>query len=848
MPTIDELEAALASADTDLLPASQGGEVRRVTRAQLVAGLQPQVALPAGQLLGRVSAGIGGPEPVAVGGGLALAGGTLSALPVTSLGAGTSVSQAVALAAGSTAARSVADLLADAVGPESFGAMGDGITDDTAALNAAIGSGRPVRLGPRTYRVDGQWTIAAPNTVLLGTPGLSVLKRGNQQGNGAWIAVQAPGFRADGITFDANRAAVDQESWGVLLTEACAGADLHRCDFINASGAVLGSGLVVQSSDPALSQHVIRDCRFAGNAAHGLWVQACAGVLVQGCRAHDNAAYGIVVDFNDAAHSKAARLVQVVGNRCWGNVRGIAVGNFNVPNISPPVWGNAFPDAVAVLVSGNICHDNSVYGMALAGRALLATGNLLADNGTAAGSGAGMLANVAASSVTGNTVTGTALYGIDCGGAVDSDFSGNHILGHGFAINCGGSLNLRVAGNYLAGFTLWGITVNNVETDGGALNFGIACSGLAITGNWIAMSGSAEGVWLRDGPQRVLVADNCFTGRDAGACLRADTDSVLVRGNRHDFTARFIANPSDAGGVQRLVFPDIADSVMVTYAPGGVQAMVSARQAAWAGRITFVRVTAGGSGYSFRDRDDWRGGQRRGGRGGDRQWRGDRGGRHRLWQRLWPAGCGGAGEHRRRRHWCGGDLVVGHAAGGGAHPAGALQRRGDVQPRGQQPAAGELDARRPDRACGWRRGVDRHLGHVARRALSAGRLPVARRHRHGHAAQPGRRRPDAAPARGGPAAAGQRRRGHGRHLHHRPRLAAGGGDGAARLGLPQPRRRCRRHLLGEAGRQRQFRLGRAGLTRPSPDGISYTQQYPGPAPSGLERGHACPRWTNFRRP
>lgn len=598
MPTIDELDVAIASADSDLLPASQGGEVRQVSRAQLLAGMQPQIALSGGQLLGRASGGLGAPEALGVGAGLALAGGVLAAAPIAALGPATSVSQASALAGGTTTSRPLGELLADAVGPESFGAVGDGITDDTAALNAAVGSGRPVRLGPRTYRVDGQWTITQPNTVLLGTPGLSVLRRGIQMGNGAWIAVQAPGFRADGVTFDANRAVVSQESWGVLLTEACTSSDLHRCAFVNAAGAVLGSGLVLQSTDPALCNHVVRDCSFSGNAAHGLWVQACAGVLVSDCRAHGNDAYGITVDFNDVAHSRVARLVQVIGNRCWGNVRGIAIGNFNVPNISPPVWGNDFPDAVAVVASGNICHDNQVYGMALAGRALLASGNLLVDNGTTEPSGAAMLANVAGSRIAGNTMTGTALYGIDCGGAIDSDFSDNHILGHGFAINCGGSTNLRVAGNYLAGFTLWGITVNNVETDGGALNFGIACSNLAITGNWLTMSGTASGVWLRDGPRNVLVADNNFVGRAATDCLRADTDSVLVRGNRHDFTARFVTNPQAEGGVQRLVFPDIADSVMVTYAPDGVQAMMSSNQAAWAGRISFVRVTAGGSGYT----------------------------------------------------------------------------------------------------------------------------------------------------------------------------------------------------------------------------------------------------------
>ena len=54
-----------------------------------------------------------------------------------------------------------------------------------------------------------------------------------------------------------------------------------------------------------------------------------------------------------------------------------------------------------------------------------------------------------------------------------------------------------------------------METDALGQNFGIACDLLALTGNRIAMSGSAEGIWLRDGPSRVLVQGNDFTGRTA---------------------------------------------------------------------------------------------------------------------------------------------------------------------------------------------------------------------------------------------------------------------------------------------------------------------------------------------
>ena len=93
MPTIDELAPATAASDNDELPVSQSGITRKVTRAQLLAGLQPQLAISSGTLLGRISGGMGGPEQISIGANLYLTDGALSAsatpFNVASLIAGT---------------------------------------------------------------------------------------------------------------------------------------------------------------------------------------------------------------------------------------------------------------------------------------------------------------------------------------------------------------------------------------------------------------------------------------------------------------------------------------------------------------------------------------------------------------------------------------------------------------------------------------------------------------------------------------------------------------------------------------------------------------------------------------
>ena len=568
MPTIDSLDAVTVAADSDLFAVSQGGVVKRVTRGQIIAGTQPLIALGHRELLGRSSAGTGEVEALSLGQGLAISQGRLSVSAPTP---------------------------EDAVSPEAFGAVGDGSTDDRAAFEAAIGSGKPVRLGPKTYALSGQWTIAQADAVLLGTPGLSVLRR-IAHGGGAFVSVQANGFRAEGVTFDANGGAVSEDAWGVLVTEACHAATFRDCRFLAAPGSVLGCGLVLQGG-AAPRDHAVRDCIFSGNAAHGLWVQAASGVLMEGCRALANGGYGICVDFNDAAFASQARLVRVAGNRCWGNARGISVGNFNATNAEPPVWGNANPDTVGVLVAGNICHDNSRYGIAAAGSAILVSGNLCVANGQSETGGAGILANLGSSRVAENIVTGTATYGIDCGGCEGVSVAANHIAGGAlYGINGGGSVALSVEGNRIEGCTLFAICIAATEADGDGRPFPHAAAAVVLAGNSIAIPAGAGGIWLRDGAHSVAVEANRFTGPvEAGDCLRADTDGFTVVGNSLNGAAR-LTTTVDGGGL--LAVPDIAETLLVTAASATVTAMRGASAIRAGGAIRFLRITNGGSGYS----------------------------------------------------------------------------------------------------------------------------------------------------------------------------------------------------------------------------------------------------------
>lgn len=641
MPTVDQLDAANVAADDDLLPISRAGRLLHASRAQVVAGLQPALAVPSGTLVGRSSSGLGGPEPIGIGANLRLAGGVLSAaaafsvaalpganppapgdlVPVSQLGHDGATTYGTLMAglgglrdidlsahraqAPGGVARSLSDWMAEAVTPEAFGAVGDGVHDDTDALDHAIATARMVQLAPRTYAVRGGWTVVQ-KAVLVGVPGHSTLKRIALPGVpaiGAFINVQGASFTALNIVFDG--AGVPGDSWGVLVLPACTRTLFDGCVFQGAVGASLGSGLVIQARDGALggpdgaSRHQVLRCEARDNQVHGVWIQAAAGAVVQGCLAHGNGAYGICMDFNDPTFQQTVRHGRVLGNECWGNGRGISVGNFNETNLEPPRWGHANPDASDVLVSGNICHGNRDWGIAVSGRGLVVLGNMLEGNGS------GILCNAEASRVIGNTVSAPGYFGIDAGGSDGCDVSGNLVRGCGVGINPGGSRNVLVSGNQLLGNT-WGVTAYDMESNGHGSPFGISCSGLVVEGNRIVLrDGTGGGVLLLDGVQGVKVARNAIfpgAGSQMAQALCANTDGLLVEGNTWDNQVAIVVNPSDlgpsGGGVQQLQVPDLLDAVLVTSAPRGVDSMVGQYQASMAGRMAFVRVTAGGAGYT----------------------------------------------------------------------------------------------------------------------------------------------------------------------------------------------------------------------------------------------------------
>jgi hypothetical protein len=643
MPTIGQLPPASSVSDTDELPIFQNGQTYYATRAQILAGVQPALSLPQNTLLGGVGPGVAAPVPITIGANLSVSGSTLSAnaapfvvaalpagtapaagniVPLGQNGANAGVTYAqflgamgnvaglpggalMATATGATTARTLAALASNAVSIEDFGAVGNGTTDDSAALLAAIASGNPVRFGPKTYAIAGECDITGADCTLIGVPGLTVLTRPAQSKLGtaatpAWISISSTTVFIDGIIFDAN-SAITADTLSVAMQASCTKSVITRCLFRNAKGPNNGSGMTYLASDPAITQHHIDNCEFTANAVEGLYVQAVDALSITNCRCHDNTSNGIRVDSQDPNFVLKVRELHVAGNTCWNNSCGIIVGNFNTLNTQPVIYGNSNPDILAAVVAANNCYANRGYGIYISGRNILVSGNLCTNNSSIAASGAGILCDTGYCKVSGNMITGASAFGVDCGGSIYTEVSNNYINGALIGLNIGGGQNCMARDNFIQDCTGVAIAVQNVESDGRGGNFGLACDNLSIIGNWINYSGNVIAILIRDAAQNTIVADNIILanpGANLSDALSAYTDSLILRGNVLNFTARWPVNPSAVNGAYTLVVPDIADAVSISQSIAPITSIVTSQANAATGQICFVKVTNGGSGYT----------------------------------------------------------------------------------------------------------------------------------------------------------------------------------------------------------------------------------------------------------
>lgn len=172
--------------------------------------------------------------------------------------------QVTFLAAGSGASqRTVLDKLRDVVSVKDFGAVGDGVADDTAAINAAIATNKAVYFPPGTYMTSGiSLSYSATNPrVLYGDDYLNTSIKRISGTDPIVNVAQFTHVRLENLTFDGNNTG----GYGIIWRAHY--SLIHRCRVSNCQNyGMLISGSNVSKMDYVTVQNCYGGMRMENTA------------------------------------------------------------------------------------------------------------------------------------------------------------------------------------------------------------------------------------------------------------------------------------------------------------------------------------------------------------------------------------------------------------------------------------------------------------------------------------------------------------------------------------------------------------------------------------------------------
>ncbi len=490
------------------------------------------------------------------------------------------------------------DTLTDAPFIDSFGPVGG--ADDTPTFAAALRSGAPFRLRPRSYRIAGPLIAQNVPVIIHGTPGATRLV-GTGLATGIWFAINTNAvIDIDGITFDGNGAKTGSGVGMLVITGSPTSCSLRRCAVMRASNA---AGLLISVAtdgpdDPLL---VLDQVEAGGNAGEGIWLEHGVNAQMTALRLHTNKASGLRCHrFANRVGSPIRRIV-VRDSFAWRNgLAGFAIGTYNeAPGGQPVVLGPSLPDVVDVTLASLFAWNNTGYGIFADADDVRVSGCRTRSNGE----NGGICANARRCTIDDCQVSDERGFGIDTGGSYEVAITRCRVATiAGTGLNPGGSYMTTGSDNHITGCTGAAIAIWNTEYGGGAwLQFQANHVRFSNTTIDISRLAGGHAIVVRDGARNVVldgldIVSNAADGKPAPGperVLYAATAAIRVTNARFNGASRFLVTPT--AGV--LDIPDIAETVFL---PAGNQALTRIQTATAASvgtGIGWITVTTTGRGY-----------------------------------------------------------------------------------------------------------------------------------------------------------------------------------------------------------------------------------------------------------
>lgn len=231
-------------------------------------------------------------------------------------------------------ARTIQQVLLDrAVSVKDFGAVGDGVADDTAAIQACVNASQVVFFPAGTYLVSS--SIVATNRTLIGVEKTtSVLKA-------------APGLNAAVVYLTNNNANTSDK--GLMLTLGILGHEDHTKT--GQYGVQIGAGTAGE-----VPSVMIRDCRIFNCGSHGIFADSAVHCTIEDNDIWFNRGFGVLFNPKAGGFTNANR---IVANRIKGNYVGVGITNASTVNLfSAPVAASGI-EATGLLILDNLIENNT---------------------------------------------------------------------------------------------------------------------------------------------------------------------------------------------------------------------------------------------------------------------------------------------------------------------------------------------------------------------------------------------------------------------------------------------------------------------------------------------------------
>lgn len=478
--------------------------------------------------------------------------------------------------------RSTQSKLREFVTPQDFGAVGDGVANDTAALQAMLNASLNVSLGGPAfnYKISGP-LFGRSGHIVMGA-GATITQTLAQVSPGdavevfnvvtktdiAIAFVNFVGVGSDYLDSDSSRAC------GIYGATSGARISAIRCKFtgftyaaarfVGAQSCSFNDNVVVGPGSPELTPITNGKC-------YGVLFDAGCTGSVAGGNSISKMAQGIRVEDCDDTRIFNNQIFDIVGQH------GIYAGS-QLRNLS--IVGNTIYDVdlIGIKVQAADAFDN--FGIVITGNTVHTTGDqgILLTNGNA---GAGRCKNF---TISGNTVYNTGSSGINVQYAKNGVVTGNHVDSPvQYGVNLKTCDDILVAANGITGSGLSGILDESVCTRvtirGNTLTdcaasatvsdrYGIkvqTCTGWVIDGNVIrdANAKMDYGIFITGGTQSALSVTNNVVTDSVIAGFRGKTPAETMRAYFGNFWGGPLPTANDP------IVPTVASATALTLPQSG---------------------------------------------------------------------------------------------------------------------------------------------------------------------------------------------------------------------------------------------------------------------------------------